>query len=279
MVLNPIIEKELKTKMRGWKAPALLTGYLVFLGLVVFIYFKLNNSISYRYGMGYFNPRVALDTYNVLAVFQFILILLITPALTGGSISGERERQTLDLLLCTNISPFSIITGKVVVSIAHVLLLVTASLPILSIVFLFGGISILDMILLFCFYLVTALMVACIGIFYSTVFRKSVVSIIMTYITLGVLTIGTLVALAVWWELIRGGGGSPGYVEGILFMFANPLFGLGSVIGEQFFWSFSTTTSRLAAYVKPWMVNVLFDLGAAAGLLVLSGMRLRMKKS
>ena len=30
MQINPVIEKELKTKMRGWKAPALITAYLGF---------------------------------------------------------------------------------------------------------------------------------------------------------------------------------------------------------------------------------------------------------
>jgi len=164
MQINPVIEKELKTKMRGWKSPALITAYLGFLGLFIFFYFLTNNQLS-RYGMEYFNPRVALNSYNTLAAVQLILILMITPAMTAGAISGERERQTLDLLLCTNLSTFSVVTGKIFVSIAHILLLITASLPIMGTVFLFGGVGIGDLLLLFAFYLTTALMLGSIGIF------------------------------------------------------------------------------------------------------------------
>ncbi len=41
MQINPVIEKELKTKMRGWRAPALITAYLGFLFLVVIFYFLI----------------------------------------------------------------------------------------------------------------------------------------------------------------------------------------------------------------------------------------------
>ena len=62
MQVNPIIEKEIKTKMRGWKSPTLLTVYLLLLGVVVYLLF-LSFGYGGRYGMPSFQPRIT--SYNV----------------------------------------------------------------------------------------------------------------------------------------------------------------------------------------------------------------------
>src|SRR5438093_9090140 len=62
-----------------------------------------------------------------LVIFQVVLLAFITPALTAGAISGERERQTLDLLFVTPIAPFSIIWGKLLASMSFVALLLIIS--------------------------------------------------------------------------------------------------------------------------------------------------------
>lgn len=280
MQINPIISKDLKTKMRGWKAPALVTAYLGFLGLVVFLFF-ITSKNDLRYGYGIFNPRTMLNAYNTLAILQLGLIMLIVPAMTGGAVSNERERQTMDLLLCTNIRTLSIISGKLFVSLAHILLLITASLPVMAGVFLFGGVSFTDLLSLFAFYLVTALFVGSLGIFYSTVFKKSVVAIVVTYITLGVLGIGTMVALLVWFRLSAAtyGRGVPTAGEAMLFLFPNPLYGFASIADSSnlinlFIGSLSTGSGKFFQFVRPWMANIFFDLVAAAGLMWMSARRI-----
>lgn len=98
-MINPILERELKTRMRSWKTAMLLFGYLALLGLVVaFAFFAESN--SYRYGAYGFDPTVVTGIYSAITLFQLGLLLFILPIFTATSISGERERQTLDLLLC-----------------------------------------------------------------------------------------------------------------------------------------------------------------------------------
>jgi len=284
MQINPIVEKELKTKMRGWRAPALITVYLGFLLLVITVYFIYNNKLT-QFGLGSFNPRVAMNAYNTLALFQLFLLLFITPAMTGGAISSERERQTLDLLLCTDFSAFKIITGKMFVSIVHVLLLITASLPLMSIVFLFGGVGVADILLLFFFYIATAIMLGSIGTFFSTIFKKTIVSIVITYITVLVITIGSFVVMAVFF-LLTGVTGTPSFPEVAGFLFSNPIFGFGSVIegtagNSSIFSGFAQmANSGLAngVFIKSWMINVVFDFSIAAVLIYLSTVRIRQLK-
>ena len=288
MQINPVIDKELKTRMRGWKSPALIAVYLGFLGLIILLFFLSSNEAS-RYSANFFNPRVALDSYNTLALVQFILILFITPAMTAGAISGERERQTLDLLLCTNLSTFSIIIGKVFVSIAHVLLLVTASLPIMASVFLYGGIRITDLLLLFGFYLATALLLGSMGIFCSTLFKKSSVSMIVTYITVFGLIIGTPILMALWYAFIMHQQKVPTIYQAMSFMFSNPMFGFNSIIEgtargnyilmELFRMGMYAVPQATGKFMlKPWMVNMAFDAVASIIFILLASWKIKPAK-
>lgn len=294
MQINPVLEKELKVKMRGWRAPTLITVYMGFLGLIVFLIF-LGNRLLSPYSMSQFNPSVALNAYNTLAIFQLLLLIFIVPSMTGGAISGERERQTLDLLLCTNLSTFKVVTGKMLVSIAHIMLLITASLPIMGTVFLYGGIRITDLLLLFGFYLVTAIMLGSMGIFYSSVFRKSSVAMIVSYITVLILLFGTVIVFGIWSNYYTQiNQKPPELVQAMYFLFANPFFGFGSVtegmtMGMPFFgdlFRFSmmgqyggmqaaTPPTLWGIELKPWMVNVAFDLVLSIIFILISAIKIK----
>ncbi len=282
MKINPVIEKELKTTMRGWRAPLLISLYLGFLLLVIYLYFLANDQMSIH-GLQSFNPRVAINAFNTLAFFQLLLLLFITPVLTGGAISSERERQTLDLLLCTSFSTYKVVLGKIFVSIANVLLLITASLPIMGIVFMFGGVEISNLILLFFFYIITALMLGSLGIFYSTIFKKTIVSIVMTYLTIGFLTAGTYIIMALFFFFTTQFRNEPKYYELVAFLFANPLFGFGTVIentasNNSFFGtlvSLSKGDFGANIIIKSWMINLGFDVLLSALLIYISAWRLK----
>lgn len=281
MMLNPILEKDLKTKMRGWRTPVLLSLYLLFLGFVLYMFFLANNQMFDRYGYSSFNPRIAVNAYYTIALFQFALLMLIVPALTATAISGERERQTLDLMLCSGISAWSIIFGKLVVSIAHIMFLVIASLPILGMVFLFGGISFGEIMLLFLFYIITSLMVASLGLFLSTLFRKNVTAIITTYISLGIIGIGPIIVLFIWdvfFYRYYSGGVTYSLIASILS--PTPVFGFSYFIAEGSNSMFSdmfglayVDTGWLSS-LKPWMINGIFNIVLSAILLCLTAWKL-----
>ena len=287
MMLNPILEKDMKTKMRGWRTPVLLSLYLLFLGIVLFLFFLSNDQMFNRYGYSSFNPRTAVNAYNVIALFQFALLMLIVPALTATAISGERERQTLDLMLCSDISTWSVVMGKLGVSIAHIMLLVVASLPVLGMVFLFGGITFSEIMLMFLFYALTALMAASLGIFISTMFRKNATAIITTYICLGVLGLGPVVALFIWELFFRrySSGAEFSYSQLVAFLFPSPAFGFSSfmtggqstVFGSAFsqLQRYADTDTSWLRHFEPWMINGLFDVVISGILVCLSAWKLK----
>lgn len=175
---NPVLLKELKLRFRSFKSFSGLMVYLIALVIVVVGFLVVNTQFT---GSGFFTPSASYYMFMMLTVLQMALVMFITPGLTAGSISGEREKQTLNILLTTTQSSFQIILGKLLSSLAFLALMLIAGLPLYSIVFLFGGVSPSQLLLIFFFYFVTMLTIGSIGIFFSTITKKTIVSMIATY--------------------------------------------------------------------------------------------------
>src|SRR6185312_12960724 len=76
-----------------------------------------------------------------LVAFQLGLVCFLAPSFTAGVISGERERQTYDLLMTTPL-PLALIVGtKLFAALAYVFLLIVAALPLLAISLFLGGVA------------------------------------------------------------------------------------------------------------------------------------------
>ena len=66
---------------------------------------------------------------GILVVLQVALIVLVTPSLSAGLISSERESGGWRLLLMTPLSAGAILRGKLLSAIWPVLLILLATLP------------------------------------------------------------------------------------------------------------------------------------------------------
>ena len=142
---NPVVTKEFRSRMRGARAYWLLFGYLLLLSLTLFFaYLSWWNShqVAMDYGGGgQAGFTVGRTFFLVLFYAQAILVTLITPALTAGAISIEREQRTFEMLRSTTLPPRAITLGKLASSVSFIVLLLTSSLPLVSLCFLLGGVS------------------------------------------------------------------------------------------------------------------------------------------
>lgn len=177
-VINPVLNKEFKLRFRTFKSFLGLLFYLLALGILI-IGFVFIQSLSNN--QGFFKPDQSRELFMILSVLQLALILFITPGLTAGVISSERERQTLNIMLTTAQSSTSIIVSKLISSISFLMLLIMASLPLYSIVFLFGGISPGQVLTTIGFYTFTMITFGSLGVLFSTLIRKTIVSMVTTY--------------------------------------------------------------------------------------------------
>ena len=189
---NPIVAKEYRSRMRTWRSPVAMTVYILLLGGLGWAIFSsmtfsarnsFNTGQAANYGQGLF---------LYLVLFQMVLLAFITPALTAGAISSERERQTIDLLFVTKLPSFSILWGKLLASMSFVLLLLLLSVPIFSLVFLFGGIELDQLAAAFLVTAVSALTLGIIGIACSTAFRRTLPATVSAYGAAFILLAGSL---------------------------------------------------------------------------------------
>jgi ABC-2 type transport system permease protein len=275
MKFNPVLTKELKVKMRNWKAAGMIGAYLLVLTLVaVFIIVNMMSGMS----VSNMNREAAMASYISLSTIQFLLIIFIAPALTSGAISGERERQTLDLLLCTKLRPRSIILGKLLSSLSQVMLLIVASFPIFATVFVFGGISVTNLLQLFMFYIVVALLMGCIGIFFSTLIKRTTTSNVVTYGFVLFMLFGTLLITALYMQIFVYGkqvqpGAQPLQPTFFPLLYANPLVGFASLLMDQFGGNTGVGIPFIgglmmgtAKDIHPWIVNTVINFAAACAM-------------
>lgn len=79
--------------------------------------------------------------YPALAVTQIFILGVVVPVRTASAISGEKERQTFDIMMTTSMTGFSIIMGKVLTAMIQSMFYVVAGLPIVALAFVIGGLS------------------------------------------------------------------------------------------------------------------------------------------
>lgn len=175
---NPVLVKELKLRFRSFKSFSGLMFYLAVLCIFIAGFLLLTTGFT---GRGFFRPDTSFMMFAVLTILQMALVLFITPSLTAGAISSEREKQTLNILLTTTQSSTQIIIGKLLSSVAFLVLMLIAGLPLYSLVFLFGGVSPSQLISIFLFYLVTVVAIGSIGVMFSTITKRTIVAMIATY--------------------------------------------------------------------------------------------------
>jgi len=189
--LNPIIVKELRSRMRGVRAFAILTGSLVLIGGFGYALYRMTLAAS-QYSSSPISPQVGQMLFTGLAFLELMIIAAITPSITAGEISGEKEKQTYEMLLTTPLSPSKILWGKLVASMSYVFLLVFAAVPMASLVFIFGGVALRDMVKTLIVLFAVAVMFGVIGLFMSALFGRSGRATVLAYLTIAILLFGPL---------------------------------------------------------------------------------------
>jgi ABC-type transport system involved in multi-copper enzyme maturation permease subunit len=179
LVDNPLILKDGMSRMRSWRAPVILTMYLGLLGAFGYTFFVMESVIGPARQLG--SAQIGGEVFTALAFIQLSLVSLFAPALAAGAISGERERQTLDVLLVSRLSAAEIVWGKLVSSVAFMLLLILSALPLFAAVFLFGGIDFEQFVITQVLTVTTAVAIGAVSLFLSSVFRRTLPSTVVAY--------------------------------------------------------------------------------------------------
>ncbi len=130
-------------------------------------------------------------TFHTLAPLQLVVVLFFSALGAAASVSQEKDRRTLVLLLLTRLSNHEIVLGKVAASLLHVVTLVLCALPFFLFLALFGGISLQQIALGYVVTLLGALLAATLGAVIAFWREK-------TFQTLALTTLGMVLWIGTW---------------------------------------------------------------------------------
>lgn len=291
---NPVMLKELRERMRGARAFAVITVYLALMSAFAILLFLANSPLTRG-----LTSSVTGDLGRVLFAgivgLEMLLIIFIAPAFTAGAVTGERERKTYDLLQITLLPRPSFIIGKLESALGYILLLLLAAIPLQSIAFLFGGVTETELLISFEILVVTAITFGTIGLFFSTVTDRTLTASVRAYsfalgVLIGVPVISSLI-IRYFNDALLGQGtgfnGSP-FIEAALIYLGAFLTSLNpfttAIYSQQLmttqqeigFWSATLNSNgSTIPLVSPWISFTIIYLVVASILIVVSIRRIR----
>ena len=180
MRLNPIVKKDLQVTVRSMRISWGLFGYEAALTVSFLLaLLVIQGRGGYLNSSNIYSSLVYL--FPVVAVVQTCVVALYVPIITASSISGEKERQTFDIVLTTCMSPFSIVFGKVISAVLRILFYVAASLPIMALSFVVGGLSWSNLLYYLLALILFSVFAGSVGILASSFCRKSVGAVLLSF--------------------------------------------------------------------------------------------------
>jgi ABC-type transport system involved in multi-copper enzyme maturation permease subunit len=196
--------KELRGRMRGRRAFVILTLYLVLLAGFAWMV-ELIMERTYATGFGgnatFATAAIGQGIFVSILMLETLLVAFLAPMATAGSISLEREKQTLEMLAATPITSVSIVLGKLLSALIYVWLLIAASIPLTAVVFVFGGVAPDDILHGYLVLIVTALGLGAFGLLCSSLVKRTQAASAITIFGVLALSMGSLFAILFWQAL------------------------------------------------------------------------------
>lgn len=157
---------------------ALLLLYMANFRWVSFydLFFGTGQSLSIN-DRGYFAQRFV---FSVVFV-QNLAVFLMAPIYLGSCITEEKERRSLELLFMSPLRNHEILFGKLFARMAHLGGILLASLPILSLAQLWGGVDMATLVLNFSNTFFNLLTVGCFSILVSVLMRRTLTAVMTIY--------------------------------------------------------------------------------------------------
>lgn len=294
---NPLLIKELRGRMRGARAFVVLTVYLLLLSCFAsLIYYVTTAPMSSSPSIGADMANIGRALFYTVVLVEIFTVAFITPAFTASAITGERERQTYELLRTTLVPARRIVSGKLTSALTYMLLLILAAIPLQSLAFMFGGVTVQELALALMILLVTALTFGTIGLLLSALMRTTLAATVISYAIALLLMVGLpvvmLIALTLLGPIVYGyppSNLSPFAQVAVfyLFYFLVNLSPLGSAVATEvtlleensvwFFWMDMTAPHRIPV-PSGWLIFVPLYLLLSAVLLLLTVWRVRQQE-
>src|SRR6185437_16313435 len=99
---NPVLTRELLVNLRSPRAFTLQFVYVALLGSLVYFSWPVTERGQ---GSGQVSAGMARLLFDLFFLGQFFMVALVAPTFAAGSITGEKERKTYEMLLASPLRP------------------------------------------------------------------------------------------------------------------------------------------------------------------------------
>lgn len=197
------MEMRQRLRSRGWYI--MLGIWFVVIGVVTALTWwswRAQSGYDFDPGFGRVGPGQLI--FEIVLAFVLLFGLLVAPAFSANAISGDRSAGTLAIMQVTLLRPGQILCGKFLASWIAALAFLVASIPFLVFAIIQGGLSMGHIAVAMLFLAIELGVVCALGVGISALANRPLFSIVVTYLTVAVLTFGTLIAFGLGSMLSNG---------------------------------------------------------------------------
>ena len=189
---NPVLQRELVVNLRMKRSFLLLFAYVAFLGLLVYAAWPTEQRLDLA------RSDKAKPLANLLFLGQYLLMSLMAPSFAAGAITGEKERNSYEMLLASPVRPGAIVLGKLAASLCPLAELMICSLPIVMLCLPLGGVHLSEVFAAYFAMILSVALFGMISLWCSSFFVRTSASLVVSYMMILPLA---LVGVLLWQAL------------------------------------------------------------------------------
>ncbi|MGE0755453.1 MAG: ABC transporter permease [Pirellulaceae bacterium] len=194
---NPVLQRELLVNLRMTRGFVLLFLYQAALAAVVYFAWPQDERLDLSV-----TNESARNLVEMFFLGQFLLVSMMAPSFAAGTITGEKERKTYEMLLASPLRPAAIVLGKMVASLAHLGVLMFSSLPIVMLCIPLGGLSLYEVLAAYLGMIIAVIVFGAVSVACSSYFKRTSASLVVSYLMILPLA---MVGVLVWSALSQQG--------------------------------------------------------------------------
>ncbi|CAN7242653.1 MULTISPECIES: ABC transporter permease [Microbacterium] len=175
-------------------------GWYVLLGVFALVLLGVTGLSFAVYSWG---DAVGAGVYSIVVNIVLLLVVLVSPTLSGNAINGDRDAATLAAVQVTAASTGDIMLGKLVAAVATGGAFLVVAVPFLALSLLGGGANPAVLLISLLVLAAEIIIVAAIGVGLSGLIARPLFSVATTYLVVAALVFGTLIVFGLGGMAVR----------------------------------------------------------------------------
>ena len=185
LMVGTVVDLELRQRVRS-------VAWYVLLGVAALVLAAV--TLLLLATAGAFGGEGGDQVVSVVVYLVLLLGTLVTPALSGAAVNGDRDAGTLATTQITLVGTWQLLLGKFLAAWTAALAFLAVALPFLAVALVAGGVQVGIVLTALAVTVLELGVIAAVGVGLSSVIPRPIFSVVTTYLVVAALSIGTAVA-------------------------------------------------------------------------------------